>query len=108
MLNAVTLTRVDDIADEWLLAVARDYEIPDDARVFFGRGLAGENIAFWIYSDGSGFGAIDSDPKGYLRFSKNPNEYNHPGVDEYEFGPESYDYDARRLKVEASLSFGGL
>jgi hypothetical protein len=43
--------------DEWLAEVARDYEVPQNPSVFVARGPNDERIAFWIGTDGAGFGA---------------------------------------------------
>lgn len=110
-MDTITLHRVENISrDRWLVAVADDYTLPEGhAAVFIGRGLNDERIAFWIHPDGSGFGAIDSDPEGYVASSRamsdgRLDDAHHPGVDEYEFEPGTFDHLAEVLEVRAGLS----
>ena len=108
----ITLQRV-SVLDPWLKAIARNYEIPQLSHVFTGDGLVGERVAFFIGTDGGGFGAIDSDLKGYISLSKafaNSDAGRiawelacHPGIDEWVFDPGTFDYAATKLVMDASL-----
>jgi len=113
MTRYIELERINNPGnDRWLVAVARDYAVPQNARVFLGEGLHGERVAFWIGEDGGGFGATDHDPEGYVRFSRalalesgeNSDDLDHPGVDEWEFEPGKFNYDARQIKIEVHSS----
>lgn len=111
-MDTITLRRIENISrDRWLRAVAADYTLPEShAAVFVGWGFNDERIAFWIHPDGSGFGAIDRDPEGYVKLSAAISRgdldfnSNHPGVDEYEFAPGTFDPLSEVLEVDARLS----
>lgn len=119
-MSTIILSRLSSSAaesDPWIAAVSGDYSVPRDAVVFAGEGLCGERVAFWIGADGGGFGAIDSDPDGYVELSaamaRGDYGYSgsHGGVDEYEFEPGTFsaaERAGRELDVAAQLSFGGL
>ena len=107
----ITLRRIESISrDPWLRAVAADYTLPEGhASVFVGWGLHDERIAFWIHPDGSGFGAVDGDPEGYVKSSKAMSEERfddatHPGVDEWEFEPGQFDPLAETIEFDARSS----
>lgn len=107
----IKLRRIENISrDPWLRSVAADYTLPEGhASVFVGWGLDGERMAFWIHPDGSCFGAVDSDPEGYVKSSKAMAEERfddatHPGVDEWEFEPGQFDPLAATLEIEAHSS----
>jgi hypothetical protein len=96
----IRLDRIENPGDdEWLAAVARDYEVPQNPSIFVARGPNDERIAFWIGPDGGGFGAVDGDPEGYIQLSQhfaglNPDYTgHHRGVEEYEFDPGTFDPD---------------
>jgi hypothetical protein len=114
----ITLTKVKDhTVSPWLRAVSRDYEVPRNAQIFMGWGLNNERIAVWVGKDGSGFGAADQDPAGYVEFSRKLNhaietggdinfKSNHPGVDELIFDePGTFDPsdETIELPVRSSL-----
>ena len=119
-MSKVILTRQDDVSsDLWLQAVMADYAVPKPCHTFVGIGLADERVAFFIGEDGGGFGAIDSNPTGYVELSaafasKDKARINaaiskHGGVEEYEFEPGTFKYDAKRIVTDAELTlFGGL
>lgn len=111
MPRILTLTRVaDPSTDSWLTTVAAEYGCGKKARVFAGIGISGERVAMWIKPDGSGFGAIDARPDLFIRACKAASRGDfsglstHGGVDEYEFEPGSFDYNADEIGVTASLS----
>ncbi len=113
MTRYIELERINNPCnDSWLVAVARDYAVPRNASVFLGEGLHGERVACWIGENGSGFGAIDRDPEGYVRFSRalaletgeDSDDLDHPGVDEWEFEPGKFNYDAHQIKIEVRSS----
>jgi hypothetical protein len=107
----VTLTRVKDPSkNRWLAAVSRDYMVPRNATVFAGWGPYDDRIAVWVGEDGRGFGAIDKDPAGYVELSAAIDrgdldfESNHPGVDEYEFEPGTFDPSDETIEFEVGSS----
>lgn len=99
------LSRREILQDTWLVAVQTDYSVPEVCEVFVGEDGEGSRVAFWIAPDGSGFGAIDHDPESYVAFSQSmaqgdPKFDMHPGVDEYEFDPGTWDPELDELEVE--------
>ena len=107
----ITLTKVQDPASSrWLMAVSNDYAVPRNAQVFAGWGLHDDRIAIWVGEDGGGFGAIDKDPEGYIALSEaidrgdTASEVNHPGVDEWEFEPGTFDPKSETIEVEVGSS----
>jgi hypothetical protein len=124
-MSSVRLTRVDTVAakhDPWTAALMDDYEMPEAAHVFVGRGLEdNERVAFFIGKDGGGIGFIDRDPAGYVEASKhmeaateykaihgvwppNPSKLA-AGPEEYEFDEGTFNYNAKSIVQEASMSF---
>jgi hypothetical protein len=125
-MEAINLTRVDLIAaqgDPWIAAIMADFYVPPGARVFVGSGLdEGERVVFFIDKTGGGTGYIDRDPAGYIEMSKTLAAFAHyeevhgvrpegadtvdltRGPDEYEFDEGSYDYNAREIIQDASMS----
>jgi hypothetical protein len=115
---SITLTKVQDpAASRWLMAINSDYDVPKGATVFSGYDHEGngDRIAIWVAPDGGGFGAIDRDPDGYVAFSdamwagdfaaaKVASEM-HPGVDEWEFDPGTFDPTAETIEVGVRQSF---
>ena len=108
----VTLTKVQNPSnDSWLRAVRADYSVPRNAQVFCGWSHHGERVAVWVEADGGGFGAVDGDPDGYLALSRaiarDDQNFNssHPGVDEYEFEPGTFDPAAETIELDARSSF---
>lgn len=107
----ITLTKVKDPnSSRWLKAVSSDYSVPQNAQIFWGWGLHDDRIAVWVGADGGGFGAIDKDPEGYISLSEaiNRRDYNfessHPGVDEWEFEPGTFDPTAESIEIEVGSS----
>lgn len=108
---SIKLTKVKDpTADRWLRAVGADYAVPRNAQVFAGWGLHDDRVAIWVGEDGGGFGAIDKDPNGYVALSEAidrgdiASEVNHPGVDEWEFEPGTFDPTSETIEVEVGSS----
>ena len=124
-MSNISLTRIDTVAakhDPWTAALMDDYEIPKAAHVFVGRGLEdNERVAFFIGKDGGGIGFIDRDPAGYIEMSKHMAaavEYEKvhgvwppspdklaAGPEEYEFDEGTFNYNAKSIVQEASMSF---
>jgi hypothetical protein len=114
----ITLTKVKDpTVSRWLQAVGSDYSVPRNAQIFWGwdnEGL-GERVAIWVDTDGGGFGAIDADPDGYVRWhdamrkgdldATRAASETHPGVDECEFEPGSFDPAAETIELKVRSSF---
>lgn len=95
--------------DPWLRAISGDYDIPRDAQVFSGWGLHNDRVAVWVGADGGGFGAIDQDPVGYVKFSRaldagRDPDVDHPGVDEYVFEPGTFDPAAETIEFDVNSS----
>ena len=125
-MNTINLTRVDLVAakgDPWITAIMADFYVPPAARVFVGAGLdEGERVVFFIGKDGGGTGYIDRDPAGYIEMSKTLAAFEHyekvhgerpegadtvdlaRGPDEYEFDEGTFDYNAREIVQDASMS----
>jgi hypothetical protein len=115
-MSTINLNRVDLVAakaDPWTSAIMADFEVPKGARVFVGSGLdEGERVVFFIDKTGGGTGYIDRDPAGYIEMSKALAAGNHdlggvpfhPGPDEYEFDEGTFDYNAREIIQDASMS----
>ena len=123
-MSSVRLTRVDTVAakhDPWTAALMADYETPKAAHVFVGHGLEiTERIAFFIGKDGGGIGFIDRDPIGYVEASKHmaaATEYKKvhgvwppspgklaAGPEEYEFDAGAFNYNAKEIVQDASMS----
>ena len=108
----IKLTKVKDpTVSRWLQAVSSDYMVPRNAQIFWGWGLHDDRIAVWVGEDGRGFGAVDKDPAGYVELSEAISrddlhfESNHPGVDEWEFEPGTFDPSADTIEFEAGSSF---
>jgi hypothetical protein len=124
-MSNIRLTRIDTVAakhDPWTAALMDDYETPKAAHVFVGRGLEdNERVAFFIGKDGGGIGFIDRDPMGYVEASKHMAaaiEYKAvhgvwppslgslaAGPEEYEFDEGTFNYNAKEIVQEASMSF---
>ena len=115
-MSSVRLTRVDLVAakhDPWTAALMADYETPKAAHVFVGHGLEfTERIAFFIGKDGGGIGFIDRDPIGYIEMSKALAAGSHDlggvpfhsGPEEYEFDEGTFNYNAKEIVQDASMS----
>jgi hypothetical protein len=115
-MSAINLTRVDLVAaqgDPWIAAIMADFYVPPGARVFVGNGLDdAERVVFFIGKDGGGTGFIDRDPAGYIEMSKALAAGNHdlggvpfhPGPEEYEFDEGTFNYNAKSIVQEASMS----
>ena len=125
-MSSVRLTRVDIVAakhDPWTAALMADYETPKAAHVFVGHGLEiTERIAFFIGKDGGGIGFIDRDPIGYVEECKliaadveyekthgtwppvDPAYRRHGGPEEYEFDEGTFNYNAKEIVQDASMS----
>ena len=108
----ITLTKVKDpTVSRWLQAVSSDYSVPRNSQVFWGWGLHDDRIAVWVGEDGRGFGAVDKDPAGYVELSEAISrddlhfESNHPGVDEWEFEPGTFNPSDEVIEVEVNSSF---
>ena len=114
-MESITLVRgKDPSTDPWLVAVSRDYEIPENAHVFAAGGLQDEErVAFWIGKDGGGFGCIDNQHDLYVKASEAAINGDftlmseHGGVDEYEFDAGTFKYNAKTITTKAKLSFFG-
>ena len=109
---SITLTKVKDFTtSRWLMAISADYDVPRNAQIFAGWGLNDDRIAVWVGEDGRGFGAIDQDPEGYVAlndaFCRGDLAFDtgHPGVDEYEFEPGTFDPNAETIEFDVRLSF---
>jgi hypothetical protein len=109
---SITLTKVQDpITSRWLEVISADYDVPRNAQIFWGCGLQDERVAVWVGEDGSGFGAIDGDPDGYVKLSEALErgdlafDTSHPGVDEYVFEPGTFDPAAETIEFDVRLSF---
>ena len=109
-MTAIELQKVENPKnDPWLRAVSTDYDVPRNARVFSGWGLHNDRIAVWVGANGGGFGAIDRDPAGYVKFSRAMSagrdpDVDHPGVDEYEFEPGTFDPAAETIEFDVNSS----
>ena len=126
-MSNIRLTRIDTVAakhDPWTAALMDDYETPKAAHIFVGRGLEdNERVAFFIGKDGGGIGFIDRDPEGYIETSKriageieyerihglgtcppSPDKFA-AGPEEYEFDEGTFNYNAKSIVQEASMSF---
>ena len=125
-MNTINLTRVDLVAaqgDPWITAIMADFYVPPSARVFVVAGLdEGDRVVFFIGKDGGGTGYIDRDPAGYIEMSKTLAAFEHyeavhgerpegadtvdlaHGPDEYEFDEGTFDYNAREIVQDASMS----
>jgi len=125
-MSTINLSRVDLVAakaDPWTSAIMADFEVPKGARVFVGSGLdEGERVVFFIDKTGGGTGYIDRDPAGYIEMSKTLAAHAHyeavhgvrpegsstvdlaRGPDEYEFDEGTFDYNAREIIQDASMS----
>ena len=108
---SITLTKVQDLTtSRWLMAISADYDVPRNSQIFWGWGLHDDRVAVWVGEDGRGFGAIDKDPEGYVALSAALDrgdldfESNHPGVDEWEFEPGTFDPSADTIELEAGSS----
>jgi hypothetical protein len=107
----ITLTKVKDpSSSRWLRAVSSDYNVPRNSQVFWGWGLHDDRVAVWVGEDGRGFGALDRDPEGYIALSEAVDrddldfESNHPGVDEWEFEPGTFDPSAEAIELDVRSS----
>ena len=125
-MSTINLTRVDLVAaqgDPWIAAIMADFYVPPGVRGFVGAGLEeGERVVFFIGKDGGGTGYIDRDPAGYIEMSKTLAAHAHyeavhgerpegadpldlaRGPDEYEFDEGTFDYNAREIVQDASMS----
>ena len=125
-MSTINLTRVDLVAaqgDPWIAAIMADFYVPPGVRGFVGAGLEeGERVVFFIGKDGGGTGYIDRDPAGYIEMSKTLAAHAHyeavhgerpegadpldlaRGPDEYEFDEGTFDYNAREIVQDVSMS----
>jgi hypothetical protein len=94
-MEAINLVRVDLITaqgDPWIAAIMADFYVPPGARVFVGRTEeGGDRVVFFIDKTGGGM--------GYIHRASGRR-----GSDEYEFDEGTFNYNAREIIQEASMS----
>lgn len=70
-METITLRRIrNPSSNTYIKCLMADYEVPKPCHVFGGPGLNDyEQVVFFIGKDGGGFGAVTSDPDGYVKLS---------------------------------------
>jgi hypothetical protein len=95
----------------YIRALRRDYSTGKNPAIFQGTTEMGETVTAFVTKKGRAFVALDHDPDGYVTFSEQlascNGDYskvtcNHPGVDEWEFEPGSFDPSDDSITIEGA------